>query len=158
MFYSHCGWYEGPKMRRTSNKTTVKARELRRTMSLPENMLWQALHKRPAGFKFRRQHPLGPFIVDFYCPVRHLAVEVDGEAHGLGDNPGRDKRRDEFLRLKGFRVIRFAARDVMRSMNGVMQMILAEVSDEIPLPHASHGSPPQAALGEASSASRACPR
>ena len=115
-------------MPRTSNKTMIKARELRRTMSLPEGLLWQVLRKRPAGFKFRRQHPIGPYIVDFYCPTRHLAIEVDGEVHSMGTQPAHDARRNEYLRFSGVRVVRFGAIDVMRNMNGVMKTILAEVS------------------------------
>ena len=115
-------------MPRTSNKTIIRARELRRTMTLPEGLLWQVLRKRPAGFKFRRQHPLGPYIVDFYCPTRHLAIEVDGEVHSMGEQPAHDARRDEYMRLSGVRLVRFNAGDVMRNMDGVVRTILAEAS------------------------------
>ena len=54
-------------MPQTSNDTIVRARELRRSMTLPEGLLWIELRKRPGGHKFRRQHPLGPYILDFYC-------------------------------------------------------------------------------------------
>jgi len=70
-------------------------------MSRPEARLWQVLRERPGGIKFRRQHPVGPYIVDFYCPAARLAVEVDGEAHGMGDNPARDEDRDDRLRRLG---------------------------------------------------------
>ena len=64
---------------RAPDKTIGRARELRRTMSLPEIVLWQALRKgRLAGLRFRRQHPIGPYIFDFYCPSALLAIEVDG--------------------------------------------------------------------------------
>ena len=63
---------------REKNETVLKARALRRNMTLPEGMLWLELRKRPGGFKFRRQHPIGNYIVDFYCPAVRLVVEVDG--------------------------------------------------------------------------------
>jgi very-short-patch-repair endonuclease len=66
---------------RISDNTFERARELRRQMSLPEIVLWQALRKaRLGGLRFRRQHPIGPYIVDFYCPAARLAIEVDGFA------------------------------------------------------------------------------
>ena len=120
-------WVEGG-MKRNANENILKARALRRRMTLPEGLLWQILRQRPGGFKFRRQHPVGPFIVDFYCPARRLAVEVDGVSHNMGDNPGRDVRRDAYLREKGLRVIRFAAADVLHNMDAVAHTILTEAS------------------------------
>ena len=110
--------------RREKNETVLRARALRRDMTLPEGVLWQALRQRPDGFKFRRQHPSGRCIVDFYCPAARLAIEVDGEAHSIGDRPERDVRRDYWLREQGFRVIRFRATDVMRDLQSVLTAIL----------------------------------
>jgi very-short-patch-repair endonuclease len=73
--------------RREKNETVLRARSLRREMTLPEGMLWQVLRQRPEGFKFRRQHPIGRCVVDFYCPAARLVIEVDGEAHSMGDRP-----------------------------------------------------------------------
>jgi very-short-patch-repair endonuclease len=115
-------------MRRNANENILKARALRRSMTLPEGLLWQVLRQRPGGFKFRRQHPIGPFIVDFYCPVRHLAIEVDGASHNMGDNPDRDIRRDAYLRELGLRIVRFDAADVLHNMDAVAQTILSEAS------------------------------
>jgi very-short-patch-repair endonuclease len=119
---------ERDSMKHAPNRSVIKARELRRTMSLPEGLLWQVLRRRPGGFKFRRQHPLGPFIVDFFCASRHLAIEVDGIAHDMGENPMNDAIRDAYLREHGIRIVRFAAKDVLRNMNGVVKVILAEAS------------------------------
>jgi very-short-patch-repair endonuclease len=66
------------------NIVIVQARELRRSMSLPEGLLWRELRKRPGRFKFRRQHPVGRYIADFYCPAVKLIVEVDGLSHDYG--------------------------------------------------------------------------
>ena len=66
----------------TGTKATVKlARKLRSEMSLPEVLLWRELRLRPGGYKFRRQHPAGPYVLDFYCAALGLAIEVDGMAH-----------------------------------------------------------------------------
>lgn len=70
-------------MARTTRHTVLKARQLRKTMSKPEIMVWQQLRKKPLGIKFRRQHPIGSYIVDFYCPSAKLAIEVDGMAHDM---------------------------------------------------------------------------
>jgi very-short-patch-repair endonuclease len=93
-------------------------------MTLPEGMLWQALRKRPDGLKFRRQHPMGRCIVDFYCPATMLVVEIDGEAHSMGDRPERDLRRDAWLRGQGLRVLHFSASDVINDLGSVVTAIL----------------------------------
>jgi very-short-patch-repair endonuclease len=109
---------------RENNRVILKARALRRDMTLPEGMLWQVLRQRPDGLKFRRQHPFGRCIVDFYCPAARLVIEVDGEAHNMGSRPQRDSRRDEWLKDQGLRVLRFAARDVINDLNSVVTAIL----------------------------------
>ena len=91
---------------RTTRKTVLKARQLRKTMSKPEIMLWQQLRKKPSGIKFHRQHPIGPYILDFYCPSANLAIEVDGMAHDMGDRPERDERREHELSQQGIETIR----------------------------------------------------
>ena len=106
------------------NATILKARELRRKLSLPEGLLWRVLRNRPQGLKFRRQHPIGWYIVDFYCPAAKLVVEVDGESHSMGDAPRHDLTRDEWLRKQGLRVTRFAAADVMKDLESVLTEIL----------------------------------
>jgi very-short-patch-repair endonuclease len=105
------------------NSVLMKARELRRRPTLPEGLLWQALRKRPNGLKFRRQHPFGWYIVDFYCPAERLVIEVDGEGHSMGRNPQRDARRDRWLQEQGLRVLRFRAADVMNDPNSVVTAI-----------------------------------
>jgi very-short-patch-repair endonuclease len=86
--------------RREKNETVLRARALRRNMTLPEGLLWQVLRTRPHAFKFRRQHPIGQYIADFYCPAAKLVIEVDGIIHGMADRPVRDQRRDQWLRSK----------------------------------------------------------
>lgn len=128
---------------RDKNGRVLLARALRRNMTLPEGLLWRELRKRPGGFKFRRQHPCGRYIVDFYCPAVHLVVEVDGISHELGSQPNWDARRDECLCGQGLQVIRVRAADVLNSLNSVMAAIL-EAAGQLPLHRraARDGSPP----------------
>ena len=111
-------------MARTTRQTVLKARQLRKTMSKPEIMLWQQLRKKPLGIKFRRQHPIGSYIVDFYRPSAKLAIEVDGMAHDMGDRPERDERREWDLFGIGVEVIRIAAQDVLHDPTDVADRIL----------------------------------
>ena len=107
------------------NQTIVRARELRRSMSLPEGLLWQVLRSRPEGLKFRRQHPLGPYIADFYCPSARLVVEIDGESHSMGDRPEQDVRRDAWISEQGLRVLRVPAQVVLGDMQAAVDAVLS---------------------------------
>src|SRR5690349_15422967 len=95
------------------------ARRLRKEMSLPERLLWRELRGKPMELKFRRQHPVGPYVLDFYCPAAKLAIEVDGIAHDMGERPLRDEPRDEFIRAQGIEVVRVPATDVLESPSNV---------------------------------------
>jgi very-short-patch-repair endonuclease len=108
------------------NSSVNRARQLRREPTPPEYRLWQALRTRPAGLKFRRQHPFDRCTLDFFCPAVRLVVEVDGDGHSMGDNPERDARRDAWLRSQGLQVLRFDARDVMSDVDAVVLAIVAE--------------------------------
>jgi very-short-patch-repair endonuclease len=108
---------------RAPNRTIEQARVLRRQMSLPEVVLWQALRqKRLVGLRIRRQHPVGPYILDFYCPAARLAIEVDGFAHDTAIRARRDERRRAWLSQRGITVLRVRAGDVLRdeSLEGVL--------------------------------------
>lgn len=106
------------------NDTVQYARQLRRRLTLPEVLMWQALRRRGlAGLRFRRQHPIGPYILDFYCDEFRLAVEIDGQSHDHPDRIDRDQRRTDWLTRQGVRVIRLAARDVLADMDGVLGTI-----------------------------------
>ena len=106
-----------------SNAVVIRARELRRRPSLPEGLVWRELRQRPNGLKFRRQHPVGRYVVDFYCAAARLVIEIDGQSHSMGDRPHRDERRDEWIRRQGLRVIRFDAADVMNDLASVVTVI-----------------------------------
>jgi very-short-patch-repair endonuclease len=105
-----------------------QARRLRKEMSLPEIRLWQTLRAQPSGFKFRRQHPSGPYVADFYCHEARLVIEVDGEAHGRGNAPARDERRDEWFGEKGLSVLRIPAVEILNDLDNVLAGILARTN------------------------------
>jgi very-short-patch-repair endonuclease len=94
-------------------------------MSLPEIFLWQVLRTKPSGFKFRRQHPSGPYTADFYCHEVRLVVEVDGEAHNRGDAPMRDERRDGWFAARGLSVLRISAVEIMDDVGNAVATIVA---------------------------------
>ena len=100
-------------------------------MTPPEAALWQVLRTRPDGIKFRRQHPLGPFIVDFYCPLAKLVIEIDGEVHDMGHNPARDEYRDRSLEERGFRILRIPARELAGDVEPAVRSILAHCGGDV---------------------------
>jgi very-short-patch-repair endonuclease len=131
-------------------RTTRNARQLRRKMTLPEIILWHWLRQRPHGLKFRRQHPTGPYVLDFFCSDARLAIEVDGEAHSFGDRPSRDAVRDGWLRARGVETLRIPAKALLDDPDPVLQCIIAEATARLPLHHPAvpGGPPPRGKLGE----------
>lgn len=110
----------------TTPAVKLAARELRcRAVETPaERVLWQALRNRGlGGLKFRRQQPLGPFVVDFFCASCRLVVEVDGTIHEDEDRAAQDAARTEILAAHGFRVIRFRNEEVLNDLDGVLMRI-----------------------------------
>ena len=105
--------------------TQRNARRRRQEMSLPEVLLWQRRKLRPNGLKFRKQHPAGKYVLDFYCHEARMIVEVDGIAHDMGDRPECDEERDAEFTAKGFRIVRIPARDVLRDPDEIAEAIAA---------------------------------
>ena len=101
--------------------TQKRARKLRLEMTRPEQSLWAMLRDRQTGLRFRRQHPLGVYILDFYAPSAKLCIEVDGPSHF--DRVGHDRRRDDWLSGQGIRVLRVTAKDVEERLAEVMLKI-----------------------------------
>jgi very-short-patch-repair endonuclease len=122
-------------MRGPSATATGRARALRRRSTRAELLLWHHLRSRQlAGFKFVRQEPIGPYFADFLCRGRYLVVEVDGGQHA--DN-ATDARRDAVMRDFGYKTIRIWNSDVLGNIEGVLQMLRAELEDAphpVPLP------------------------
>ncbi|MBJ7447334.1 MAG: endonuclease domain-containing protein [Brevundimonas sp.] len=137
----------------SDTSTYGRAKSLRRPMTPPEARLWTRVRgHRLHGFKFRRQHPIGPYIVDFYCAAARLAVEVDGRVHEHPDQLQHDARRTRWLANQGVRVIRIAAVDVRDELDGVLAFIVKVVRERLPAPesplhHASRGPPPHLRWG-----------
>jgi len=109
-------------------KMIDRARELRRAATSPEQILWSVLRgRRLGGLKFRRQEPIGPYIVDFCCREHRLVVELDGMSHE--DKFEYDRRRQEWLEQEGYRVIRLANADV-NDLDAVARLIARGVGLE----------------------------
>jgi very-short-patch-repair endonuclease len=107
-----------------------RARELRSKLTDAEQRLWQALRRRQvAGVKFRRQQPIGDFIVDFVCFERRLIVEVDGGQHA--EQVSYDEQRTQWLEARGYRVLRFWNNDVLADTEGVAQAILDTMGNAV---------------------------
>ena len=102
----------------------VRARELRREQSDAEELVWQLLRNRALdGFKFRRQKPFPPFIVDFYCAEKRLAVEIDGGQHAQAEIAAYDQRRTATLAAAGVTLLRYWNNDVLRKTDSVLEDI-----------------------------------
>ena len=111
------------------------ARTMRQVMTPAEIRLWLRLKRRELdGVRFRRQAPLGSYIVDFFCPERKLIVELDGDHHGHDCNVIANAERTRWLEGQGYLVLRFANTDVMSNLEGVCATISVAVSARAPLP------------------------
>jgi very-short-patch-repair endonuclease len=106
-------------------KTRLKetARTLRKNPTDTEKLLWKHLQRKQlCELKFRRQQPIGNYIVDFICFEKKLIVELDGGQHAIEQE--KDKERDEWLRSEGYKVLRFWNTDVLQNLEGVLETIL----------------------------------
>jgi very-short-patch-repair endonuclease len=108
--------------RRTTPKVFANAKELRKNTTPAEQKLWSVLRNDQLGVSFRRQHAIGPYIVDFVCLKQKLIIELDGGQHL--EQMAYDDERTAFLQAKGYRVLRFWNNDVLNDLNGVMSVIL----------------------------------
>jgi len=112
---------------------TVKlARRLRSEMTLAELVLWRELRSRPAGLKFRRQHPAGAYVLDFYCASARLAVEVDGWAHSTLQIAARDAARSRYLRTQGIGTLRVPAKVILKEVELAVARIVQVCEARLP--------------------------
>jgi very-short-patch-repair endonuclease len=110
----------------SSQGSVSRARVLRRALTPPEARMWACLRRSGlAGLKFRRQHPIGVYVLDFYCAGARLAVEVDGASHDHPDRAEHDRRRTLWLGAQGVAVLRVTAEDVRVNLDGVLASIRA---------------------------------
>ena len=116
----------------------VIKRRLRSNMTGPETRLWSALRARQLqGMKFRRQHGIGPYIVDFYCSERSLVIEVDGDSHADDDQIVKDQLRDAYLESLGLHVIRYLNDDIVKNLAGVLEDLTVKLTSGSTSPHPS---------------------
>jgi very-short-patch-repair endonuclease len=123
---------------RTSAPVQQRAKELRKNMTPAECILWERLRDRMlAGNKFRRQHPIGAYIIDFYCAEARLVIEIDGGIH-LGQVDA-DANRSRELEAQGYRVIRFTNEQIETNLELVLSSIQTACQLRTPRPHAGEG-------------------
>ena len=118
---------------RSERLTTQKAKGLRKNLTEAESKLWRHIRLRQlGGFKFRRQHPVGPYVLDFACVEKHLAIEVDGGQHS--ECADYDSRRSAYLETHGYKVLRFWNSEVLKNIAAVKEVIFEALCGD--------GSPP----------------
>ena len=110
----------------TRFKTVIKARYLRKEKTKAEEILWQELRGDKLGVKFRRQHPIDMYILDFYAPSLKLAIELDGEGHREKDTKAYDQERSDYLGNKQIKVLRFWNSEVENNLEAVLGIIRKE--------------------------------
>jgi very-short-patch-repair endonuclease len=117
------------------------AKRLRANTTPHERTLWRALKELPIeGTHFRRQAPIGPYVVDFFCPARKLIIELDGGHHNEDEAAARDRERQGWLEQEGYRVVRFWNSEINGDLNAVMERIYVELygsrdAEAVPLSH-----------------------
>ena len=104
-------------------KTKAYRKQLRNHLTPPEARLWIYIKGSQSGYKFRRQHAIKNFILDFYCPEKKLAVEVDGATHDNPKNYDYDLKRTNFLNSKGIKILRFLNKEIMNNLEGALAEI-----------------------------------
>ncbi len=123
-----------PKLHNLTPQKTTR-RQLRKNPTEPEKRFWSWVRGKQLGTKFRRQHGIGHYIVDFYCVEHSLIIEIDGDSHYDPEAIADDAVRTHFLETKGFRVVRYTNRDIMQNKEGVLMSLMAILTE------ANHKSP-----------------
>jgi len=98
-------------------------KDLRKRMTKSETLLWTRLRGKQSGFRFRRQHSIGSFIVDFYCSECNIVIEIDGITHDDEKASNRDEVKEKFLKDKGITILRFNDQEVLKNINEVVEGI-----------------------------------
>lgn len=115
-------------MSRVHNNKVFKERrvELRKRSTLAESKLWELLRNRKTGFKFKRQHSLDGYILDFFCSEKKVIIEIDGEIHDKNSSQEYDQIRDSLLNDLGYKTVRFKNKDVVETPDIVISKIIEE--------------------------------
>lgn len=111
-------------------QTFANARALRKNLTASERRFWSAVRGEQLGVKFRRQHPIGAYIADFFCPERALVVEIDGDSHYLPDAREYDATRTETFRALGIEIARYSNSDVTSNISSVLEDVCARVGEK----------------------------
>ncbi len=107
------------------------AKNLRQTGTPTEEIMWKRLRNRQVqGLKFRRQQPIGPYIVDFYCAEINLIIEIDGDVHCIPSQVTIDQQRQQFLLSRGYTILRFTTNEVLKNIEGILELLVS-----YPSPH-----------------------
>jgi very-short-patch-repair endonuclease len=113
-----------PRYAKIPRENWQHARELRKNLTKAERVLWRVLRNKQLKVRFLRQHPVGPYIVDFYTYEKKLVIEVDGDTHAQPEQVARDRERDAYFESLGFRVKRYTNNDILLNLDGVLQDIM----------------------------------
>jgi very-short-patch-repair endonuclease len=118
---------------------TKRAQRLRSNMTDAEARIWRALRRNQINnASFRRQHPMGPFILDFYCPALRLGIEIDGGQHSFDENRLSDERRSQWFSERGILIVRFWNNDVLANTAGVLselaRVVVYRIRGQTPTP------------------------
>ena len=112
-----------------------RARRLRKTETWAERLMWKWLRdRRFSAYKFRRQHPIEEYSLDFFCEEAELAIELDGSQHGFPEQQKHDAKREEFLKSRGIKTLRFWNSFLRRHPQEVRDMIFSELQARAPHP------------------------
>jgi len=114
---------------------TERARQLRQVETWPEKLMWRLLrNRRFNGYKFRRQHPLGSFYLDFFCEEAELNIELDGRQHGFPDERKHDLEREKFLQSRGIKTLPFWNSHLRQNRQSIRDTIFDELQKRAPHP------------------------
>jgi very-short-patch-repair endonuclease len=119
------------------NKTeyTSLRQKLRNSMTKSETVLWTRLKGNQLGWKFRRQHGIGPYVADFFCPELQLVIEIDGISHESEQQSNYDKTRQDFFKKQGFEVLRFITDEILHELDRVVENIHQECKRRAAIKH-----------------------
>lgn len=102
-------------------------KNLRNNMTRSEIILWSKLKEKQLGYKFRRQHGIGKYIVDFYCSELKLIIEVDGDVHGFNNQIAKDRERQDYLESLGSIIYRYTNNDIKNNLDGVLDNLVVKI-------------------------------
>jgi very-short-patch-repair endonuclease len=112
----------------------TRRKSLRNDLTKPEALLWRILQRRKfLGYKFRRQHSIGRYIVDFYCPTLQLAIELDGSQHYSPNRIVYDRERDAYISSLGVTIVRISNQDFLKSQDASFEYLRGVILDHLPV-------------------------